>query len=170
MFQNLKLSNITNKGFTLLEVMIAMGIMVVTFGAVLMVQSGSLTASERARQMNAVAMLAKNSMIDTELAIEGKGFKEVKSEESGQYDPPYDQYRWNRKIKEIKFPNLIISSGEDESIQPQAEMLGKLMSKFLSDAIREINVTVTWQRGKGTQSYSISTYWVDLNHEFSIKE
>jgi hypothetical protein len=44
------------------------------------------------------------------------------------------------------------------------------MSSYLSKAIREVTVTITWQRGSGTQNFSVSTYWVNLNHEFSLSE
>ena len=51
---------VNSKGFTLLEVMIAMAIMMVAFTAILMVESNSLNTSSRSKQMNLISMLAKN--------------------------------------------------------------------------------------------------------------
>ncbi len=158
-------------GFTLLEVIIAMAIMVLAFTSILAVEQGSLNASARAKQMNIVGMLAKNQMIETEFQIEGKTFEEVKKESTGTFPSPYEDYRWKTVIKELKFPNISTGKapgqqGEDQS----AAMLTKVFTNFLSKAIRLVTVTVFWKRGSGEQSYSLSTFWVDLNYELKISE
>lgn len=163
------------QGFTLLEVLIALAIMTVMLTSIFLIQQSSIEATIRAQQMNTVAMLAKNLMIDTELAFQEKPFSEVKEEEKGQFPVPHQDYSWERKIKEIEFPNLGIGTGGggeegSEGANPQSEMLSKLVSNFLSKSIREVSVTISWRKGSGTQSYAVATYWVDLNHEFSLTE
>ncbi len=160
-------------GFTLLETLIALSIMVVAFAAILSIESSSLNASARARQMNVVSMLAKNAMIDAEEAIEGKSFEEVRGEETKAFEPPFQDYKWTRTVKEIKFPNLVPSASKEEGSEgtdSSAETLGKLVTNFLSKALREVTVTVSWQKSGKEQSESITTYWVDLNHEFALQE
>jgi prepilin-type N-terminal cleavage/methylation domain-containing protein len=173
-----------SKGFTLLEVMIAMAIMLVAFSSILMVESQSLTTSMKAKQMNVVGMLAKNSMIEAELAFTGRTFEEVKTEEQGQFKEPYQDYTWIRRVKEVEFPELPLAkperaeagraaSAEERANQPQdgsVDMIARLVKKFLSGAIREIEVEVQWKRGTHTQSFVVSQYWVNLNHEFSLSE
>ena len=163
-----------NSGFTLLEVLIALAIMTVMLTSIFLIQQSSIEATIRAQQMNTVAMLAKNLMIDTELAFQEKAFADLKEEEKGQFPAPHQDYTWERKIKEIEFPNLGMGAGggEDgaEGANPQSEMLSKLVSNFLSKSIREISVTISWRKGSGTQNYAVATYWVDLNHEFSLTE
>ena len=164
------------QGFTLLEVLIALAIMTVMLTSIFLIQQSSIEATIRAQQMNTVAMLAKNLMIDTELAFQEKAFKDLKEEEKGQFPAPHEDYSWERKIKEIEFPNLGIGAGGgggeegSEGGSPQTEMLSKLVSNFLSKSIREISVTISWRKGSGTQNYAVATYWVDLNHEFSLTE
>lgn len=160
-------------GFTLLETMIAVAIMVVAFGSVLMIESGALKTAEKSKQMNIVAMLAKSKMTETEVYIESKTFNEVKDEESGEFEEPYQDYKWSRKIKEVEFPQINFGASNqdgDNKVTTTQETLSKLMSNYLSKAIREVTITITWQRGKGTQNFSLSTYWVNLNHEFSFSE
>jgi prepilin-type N-terminal cleavage/methylation domain-containing protein len=169
-------------GFTLLETMIAMAIMMVAFASILMVQSSSVNTSMKAKQMNVVAMLARNEMIRFESDIEGKPFNEVKKDETGQFKEPYQDYTWVRTVREMKFPSLNMGGGGDGAakggddpaattgVDQVTELLTKLMTKYFSDAIREITVTIKWKRGKGEQSFSVSTYWVDLNHEFKFTE
>ncbi len=164
-----------NQGFTLLEVILAMAILVVAFGSILTLESGSLNASLRAQQMNIVAMLAKNQMIETEYQLEGKKFDEIKKEESGNFEPPYDIYHWKTVIKEIEMPNLLngvkqssLENSTDVGQNSVTEMIGKRMSEFLSKAIREVTITISWKRGLGEQNFSVSTYWVNLNHELNL--
>jgi prepilin-type N-terminal cleavage/methylation domain-containing protein len=158
-------------GFTLLEVVIAMAIMVLPFASILAVEQGSINASAKAKQMNIVDMLARNQMVETEFKIEGKTFTEVKKEESGTFPEPYSDYRWKTVIKEIEFPKIGTGAAPGSQGQNQsAELLTKLITNFLSKAIREVTVTVSWRRGSGEQSYSVATYWVDLNYEFKITE
>ena len=168
-------------GFTLLEVVIAMAIMAICFGSILAVEGGAINASTRAKQMSTVATLARNQMIETEYKIEGKKFEEVKKEDQGTFKEPYQDYSWKRVIKEITLPNLTSllsgggstakdSSSSKSGANQNAEMLGKLLTKFLSKALREVTVTILWTKGGNQLNYSVSTYWVDLNYEFSTTE
>ncbi|MBI4924477.1 MAG: type II secretion system protein [Bdellovibrio sp.] len=164
------------KGFTLLETLIAMSIMLVAFAAILMVESSSLNTSLKTKQLNIVSMLAKRAMIEAEQTFEGKSFEEIKKEETFELSEPYKDYKVLRSIKEIKFPDLSFGGGEsskgdkENGTNDMTERVAKLMAKYLSQAIREVTVTVSWKKGSGEQSYSVSTYWVDLNHEFQIEE
>lgn len=168
-----------NKGFTLLEVIIAMTIMVLAFASILAVESNSISATTRAKEMNIVAMLARNKMVELEYQVEGKSFDEVKKEEGGTFDSPYEAFRWKTEVKELKFPNLASlgggnknsgAGGGDDQGSQYAEQITKLVTKFFTKALREISVTIFWKRGSGEVNYSVSTYWVDLNHEFETTE
>lgn len=172
------------QGFTLLETMIAMAIMLVAFAAIMAVESNSINATTRAKTMNVVAMLAKNRMVQLEYEFEGKTFDEFKKENSGTFEEPYQDYRWKTEVKEIKFPPLTIPgskqgdssgatpgpAGGAEGATDAVELLTKLITQYLSKAVREVTVTVLWKKGGGEQSFSVSTYWVDLNHEFQLSE
>lgn len=181
-----KLFRNDQSGFTLLEVMIAMAIMLIAFSSILMVQSNSLQAAFRARQVNTVVMLLKQKLIETEFDIDGKTFDEVKKEEGGEFKEPFQDFSWKREVKELKFPNLTsIATAQGEQAAKEsnsssttsggaagnvADQMGKLVTSYLSKAIREIVVTVSWKLAKGTQKVSISMYWVDLNRAFDLSE
>lgn len=159
-----------------------MAIMLVAFTSIFLVQSGSIKASEKARQMNVVGMLAKNAMVEAELSFEGKTFEEVKKTDSGTFPSPYETYSWKREIKEIDIPNLNINpnggdqkgrdSGGDSSGSgnQMTEMLTKLLSQYLSKSIREVRVTVSWTQAAGEQKFTLATYWVNLNNDFQITQ
>ncbi len=156
-------------GFTLLEVIIAMAIMVIAFTAILSVQSNSIRTATRARQLNTVTMLARNAMIETELEIEGKSFTEISKTKNGAFAEPYQDITWEREIKEIEFPSLVPGGGGgNEQGGGATDQFLQLLTNFLSQAVREVTVTIKWKKGSGEQKYSITTYWVDLNHEFQL--
>lgn len=170
-------------GFTLLEVMIAMAIMLVAFSSILAIQSSSMSSALKSRQIHEVSMLARWAIAQTEVEISGKKFDEMSEELTGQFDEPYQDYTWTRKIKEIKLPNLQglskaasaatggdSSSNKDEEEKNSAimEQMTKVITNFLSKAVRQITMTVHWKRGTFDQSYEVAMYWVDLNSEFQI--
>ena len=167
-------------GFTLLETMIAMTIMLIAFTSILSVESSSLNASAKAKQMNVVGMLARNAMILTEMEIKGKKFEEVKKEDSGQFEDPYQDYTWTRTIKEVNFPTINLagepdkdknasqSSAETDKNNSLMEKMSQVTSKYLTKAIREVSIEVKWPRGSGFQTYVVSMYWVDLNSELEL--
>ncbi|MDR3607241.1 MAG: prepilin-type N-terminal cleavage/methylation domain-containing protein [Oligoflexia bacterium] len=166
------------KGFTLLETIIALAIMTMAFAAILGTISGSINASARTHEMTVIEMLAKRQMVETEYKFEGKTFDEVKKEDGGTFPEPYSTYRWKSVIKEIEFPNLGnmtknaagAAAGGDNANSQIADMMSKLVYQFLSKAIRQVTVTITWMNGSKEQSFEISTYWVDLNHEFQLSQ
>jgi general secretion pathway protein I len=168
-------------GFTLLEVLIAMAIMIMALSSILAIESGSINASARAKRMNIVAMLAKNQMIQTEYAIQGKAFDELEKEQTGNFEAPYEEYSWKREIKEITFPSINpaaaaagaetgATSADDQSNSQTVETMAKLITNFLSKSIREVDVSVIWKRSGKEQTFTVGMYWVDLNHAFELSE
>jgi prepilin-type N-terminal cleavage/methylation domain-containing protein len=163
-----------HSGFTLLEVMIAIGILAIGIGAILVAENNSLDTTFRAKRMTTVATLARNSLIEAEREIQGKTFDETRKELSGKFDPPYSEYSWERKIKEITFPNVLTPEAkEGKGGQPEDQneaRVVRLATQFLSKATRELSITIKWKEKGQDQQYSVSQYWVDLNHEFNLSE
>ena len=163
-----------NAGFTLLEVMIAIGILAIGIGAILVAENNSLDVTLRAKRMTTVATLARNVMVDTEREIQGKTFDETKTDAFGKFDAPFNDYSWERKIKEITFPNVMNpnsgeqKAGEVRTTDPNVERIVKLATTFLSKSSREVTVTIKWKDKGQDQEFSVSQYWVDLNHEFKM--
>jgi general secretion pathway protein I len=172
----------SNEGFTLLEVMIALAIMLIAFSSIIAIQSSAMNSALKARQIDEVSVLARNAMIQTEVEISGKKFEDIAAELSGQFEDPFQDYSWTRKIKEVKLPNLSglakAAGGDsgnssekadaDEKNSAMVEQITKVVTSFLSKAVREVTITVNWKRGATTQKYELAMYWVDLNSDFNI--
>ena len=162
----------SSSGFTLIEVMIAVGILAIGLGAILIAENNSLDVTFRAKRMTTIAMLAKNALIQAEREISGKSFTEVKEEDGGQFDAPYQEYRWERKIKEITFHNVLDQSkakkDEVSSVDENTARVVKIATSYLSKSSREIIVTIKWTDKKEEQKFVVSQYWVDLDHAIDI--
>lgn len=164
------------KGFTLLEVMIAMTIMLIAFASVLAVQGNSISTTIKARDLNIVAMLARNAMSQTETEISGKKFSEMKTEESGVFEEPFKDYSWTRKIKEVKFPDIVsalTSAGKEKDKDKdgqteQAATMAKLVSNYLTKALREIIISIKWKYNGADRTFDVTMYWVDFNSDFQL--
>lgn len=166
------MKNNSQSGFTLIEVMIAVGILAIGIGAILVAENNSLDVTLRAKRMTTVAMLAKNALIQAERDVAGKSFTEVKTEEGGQFPSPFQEYHWERKIKEITFPNILDQSkakkDEVSKVDENTARVVKIATNYLSKSSREITVTIKWTDKKEEQKFSVSQYWVDLDHAFDI--
>lgn len=167
----------SESGFTLLEVMIAIGILAIGIGAILVAENNSLDTTIRAKRMNTVATLARNIMVETEREIQGKPFLEVRDEAFGKFEAPFAEYSWERKIKEITFPKIMSPNqggaegkSSENTVDPNVERVVKIATNYLSKASREITVTILWKDKGEEQKFSVSQYWVDLNHEFNMSE
>lgn len=163
---------LNQSGFTLLEIMIAVGIIAIGIGAILVAENNSLDVTVRAKRMTTVAMLAKNALIQAEREIEGKTFDETKKETSGTFEAPFAEYKWERKINEITFPNIMdqASAEQKEGVDENTTRVVKLATKYLSKASREVVITIKWVEKKEEQKFTVSQYWVDLNHAFELTE
>jgi hypothetical protein len=158
--------------------MIAMTIMMIAFSSILMIQSSSIQNSIKAKNMNIVSMLARNKMVEFELEWQDKAFSELSKEQGGTFPDPYQDYQWKKQVKEVKFPSLEMvlgggaSNQSEEANSPDETVtrIGRIVTAYLNKAVREVVVTVSWARGKGRQEYSLTTYWVDMNADFSINE
>lgn len=159
-------------GFTLLEIMIAITIMTVAFGAILTSQGSSIVLATKTKEVSVAGWLAHDIMIRSEHLMEGKPFGELKTEEAGQFPEPYQKYTWKREVREPKFPDFgQLSQGkEGEPVQEIVLNFAKMITKYLNDSVRELTVTVSWQHAGGEQHIVVSTYLVDLTAEFNFSQ
>ncbi len=157
---------LNKKGFTLIEVVIAMGIMAVALAGILVTQSNVIRIATKSKENTTVAMLLQRAMVEAEQEFQGQPFNEIKEEASGTFDPPFDTFRWSREIKEIKFPDLNLSGSQEGKSNDIEKKIGTIVTKYMNDSLREVVVTISWEKAKGTQKVSASTYWINLNNEF----
>lgn len=163
-------------GFTLVEIMIALAILAVGLVSLYTAQGNSLRASATAERMQVGAMLAREKMTEKMMEIEqglAKGaFPEDKEEETGTFEPPFEDYRWEYTVRKVEIP--IAGAGESagegeaggdpraaENNQAPASAqanVAKVVSKKIAESVREINVRVIWGEFEEEESIKVTSH------------
>lgn len=113
-----------NRGFTLLEVMVAIALIAIALTAVLGSQSQSVSLAGEARFNTTATLLAQSKMAEIEL----QDPRDLTAD-SGDFDEDFPGYTWNLSVSNVMFDrpenvsdhlkqvDLTISWGEDEQFQ-----------------------------------------------------
>ncbi|MDY6971169.1 MAG: prepilin-type N-terminal cleavage/methylation domain-containing protein [Thermodesulfobacteriota bacterium] len=111
----------SSPGFTLLEVMMAVGIIAIALTAVLGLQSQSISLATEARFNTTAALLAQHKMAEMELEV----LHNIVSD-SGGFGDDFPDYRWDLNVRRVTLPgkqaiaghlrqiDLDVSWGEDK--------------------------------------------------------
>jgi general secretion pathway protein I len=90
-----------DKGFTLMEVMIAMAILAIALVSIFQLQSQSISMATDSRFMTTAALLAQSKMVE----VEARPSLSSQSE-SGDFGTDYPQYTWQLQIGDTQFPQF----------------------------------------------------------------
>jgi general secretion pathway protein I len=95
------------RGFTLVEVMIALAIL---FGALVMMLSrvtADVQSTNRAKLLSAATELARGKMFDIEEELLFKGFQDTAEDMEGDFsDDGFPRYTWKAKVEKVELPAL----------------------------------------------------------------
>jgi general secretion pathway protein I len=155
------------QGFTLLEVLVALFIIA---GAIVVINntwSGSTLRMRKTAQQYDVATLLERKMIETEVKYKDKPLNEIPEEEGGDFGSDFPKYRWTLKSKDLKFPDLApLMIGQEDGASEEMITMIRQMTDFLSQSIREVQITV-YVKGKSREvPFSATQYFVDYNKPF----
>lgn len=90
----------TGRGFTLLEVMVALGILAASLVAISDVVGGALRNQVRARNLEVAALLARGKMVAIEDHYEWKGFATTDESDDGTFDEEgHPEVKWRLEIR-----------------------------------------------------------------------
>lgn len=96
-----------NRGFTLVEVMLALAIL---FGALVMLigkTASNIQASQQARMLGVTTDLARGKMFDLEEQLLREGFQDTDQEEDGDFsEEGWSKVTWEAKIEKVELPQL----------------------------------------------------------------
>lgn len=110
-------NNLSNKGFTLLEVMIAVALIAIALTTLLVSQSQSVSFANSAKFETMAALLAQSKMSEIELQQ-----KDALANDSGDFGDYYPGYNWEVTVSDV--------------------YIGEIFD--ISDYLKQIDLTVTW--------------------------
>jgi general secretion pathway protein I len=87
------------KGFTLMEVMVAMAILAIALVSIFQLQSQSISMATDSRFMTTAALLAQCKMVEVE--ARSSLHNQI---EDGDFGADYSQYTWRLEISDAKLP------------------------------------------------------------------
>ncbi len=115
----------------------------------------------RARKLTVATELARQKMVDTQLDIEkemNKGvFPEEKTDE-GEFEKPFEDYRWKMEIRKVELPMPPL--GEEAGVMMKQMM--EMITKQISDSVRELKLTISWKEMEKERSFSVVTHIAKL--------
>jgi type II secretion system protein I len=153
------------RGFTLLEVVIALAILAVSLVMLLSVNAHSLSSAGRARDLSVASLLARSKLIDLELLLNDEGFPTGELVEEGDFaEEGHKEITWQAKITEVEMTldgllGLCEGFAEESEMEEGGagcagmfESVGVLAEPFLeklSNSMRVVELTVSWPVGTG---------------------
>jgi general secretion pathway protein I len=167
------------RGFTLLEVMVALAILASTLVVLLQIITNNVRATHHAKLTTVATLLARGKMTDIEDEIFENGFSTDNETANGTFkDQGYPAFRWDSNIERIELPTDMKQLAELQStddskskdpMQALTGMMGGLMTSFmepirlgLQESVRRLTVKITWDEvGRRDLSIEVVTFLTD---------
>jgi type II secretion system protein I len=166
------------KGFTFIEVLVAMLIFTLAALASLTIVNGSVKAVRESKEISQATWLLQNLMAESESKLEGQGIdKACKDKEEGKFPAPHENFRWKKQCYRIDFKlsesaarlQQQMQSGEEEERSDKENQMLKMVlqiaSEYITRSTRELHVEVTWQQGKNTRTIAATSHFVRYDQQ-----
>ncbi len=150
------------KGFTLIEMIVAL--MILSSSVILLsrMKSGNKNRIDKSYHYHKAVLLLEQKITELELEWSSQSFDSIPTEQKGQFTTQKD-FSWSVKTKPLSMPSaedMFKSLGADSDI---VLYIIRTTSEFLTSSIKEVKVTVHYNKHKKKSSYSLSTYIVDYS-------
>ena len=164
------------RGFTLLEVMVALAILAASLVAISEIVGGALRNHVRARQLEVATLLARGKMVELQAQFERKGFRDFDESEDGTFEEEgHPEVRWKVEVRRPAIelgPDAVLAAltGRQtlEELLPAARAgaaaravpggdrrrrsrrCSRSIGEQVKKRVREVRLTVSWQDGAAT--------------------
>ncbi len=153
------------RGFTLVEILFALGILAVALLGFHQGQSSAVKMVVRSETMTQAMGLAQMQMNDIELQLKRKSFQNFLEEEKGEFkDERLKMFTWVRKIETVDLgcfmPGASTPEENQESETSGQDAFVSLAQKVFEQAVRKIKVTIYWEEGGQKRELNLTQLYV----------
>ena len=135
-----------NHGFTLLEVVIALGILAVSLMILIETQAGAVWMVQDASKIVTATMLAEEKMVEAQLTLEREGWTDQDIEDEGNFESfGSEDFR-----------------GDGLNADYESELLDDFVWAY---TVRKIDLTIPTNLGNVTEDLAGNGYWGDLGSD-----
>ena len=184
------MSRRSRRGFTLLEVMVALAILATSLVAISDVVGGALRNHVRARQLDVATGLARTKMVQVQAQFERKGFRDFDENDEGTFEAEgHPEVRWKLDVRRPSvelggdqvlaaltggktLKDLMPSPDQAPALAPFQALIQSSMQTMLvtigeklKKSVRQVRLTVSWQSGAAVESFDVVTYLVVMQPE-----
>lgn len=178
------------RGFTLLEVLIAVAILSLSLTSLLSSQMASMRATRYAEGVTAAAFLADYQLIEIQWVMKKEGWiTEDKTFEGDFSELGWDDVRYECLVDFIELPEYgelirakdAAEDGTDAGLEPETYdaadqafdaigMVWPVVKAAIENAIRKASCTVFWHDGNIEHDFEVTTYWAEPERLMQIPE
>jgi prepilin-type N-terminal cleavage/methylation domain-containing protein len=159
-------------GFSLIEIVIALGILASSVAVLMAAMSTAIGTQNRDEQKLKAVLLASNRMVELEDEIQSdmeKGIFPEEKELNGEFEDKNDEgYAWAYAIRKVEIPTIKPpGSGGGNDKGQNTTMVKSVIDtvvKDISQSVREIKLKVTWKDDETDEAREVilTTHIVNL--------
>lgn len=172
------------RGFTLLEVMIAIAILALSMTSLLSSQMASIRATRYARGVSVAAFLAESKLLEIEDEMTFRGWGTDDKTFDGDFsEDGWPDVRYECLVDFIEIPDFnVLQQAKDQAdtddggadggpsafVATQGDqafsamgMVWPIVKGAIEMSIRKASCTVTWTDGTLEQQFKVETFWTD---------
>lgn len=138
----------SEKGFSLLELMVALAVFVISISVLISAQTAAVRHQANARMNFTAAALMRELLMNAEtMGVPGSG----EDETEGDFGEDFPGFKWKRKVKDAEIDPGLLAQAGDLGVD-----LGQV--KTVLPGIREVTLEIDWETG-GTPGQARLTYY-----------
>lgn len=161
---------LNQKAFTLLETLIAIGLLATALLMLAQSWSGSFVKLRKTQENFTMAALLERKMMEIGLEYKDKTLDEIPEEKADEFSEDFPQYKWELKSQKLEMPNMtdLLMAQQENGADTQLLAVFNKFGETLSKAIKEVKVTVifTPKSGKPIKK-SATTYFINYEAQLA---
>ncbi len=156
-------------GFTLLETLIAIGLLATALLMLAQSWSGSFVKLRKTQENFTMASLLERKMMEVNLEYKDKTLDEIPDEKEDEFSEEFPQYKWELKSQKLELPNMtdLLMSQQENGADVQLLAVFNKFGETLGKAIKEVKITVTYTPTSGKPVQKSATMYF-INYEAQI--